>query len=529
MKKLLISLVSILSLLSTAAEKENAFFVNFDDPAIRNAALRCPAASLEKDFEGTWVLTVEIPEGKTSPGTETLVSLPLDLQKSGLAGYEIQGEADLCFSKIPKPAEGYFGVKFMLPYRFAGERHYPEFLPENFQRWGSSEWVRVRGRALIPGSLKSARLNLGLQGASGRVSYRNIRFYRLSKAPVSLFDLPPSSIRKARYTIDIPRQRGAMSPGTERVFPKEAVFRDLAAYGANHIRYQMNIPGVRGRELTMEELKNALDRQYAAIGTILEYARKHGLKVALDLHSTYGFPNTKKLFMATEEGRGLLLDFWKKTVKRYKGHPAIWGYNLLNEPHSRVLSPSDPPLAEQYQRLISEIRKIDPVTPIIVESDAMSNPSMLPFLPVFDFDNIIYSIHFYYPGRFTHQRDPAKKTFVRYPDPDSGLTREALRRNLEPVRKFQLLTGARIYVGEFSAVRWAPGAERYLKDCIDLFEEYGWDWAYHAFREWDGWSFEHSDDPAVSTPVPMTGRKKVLLEGFRNNRQPVRRSDVAVP
>ena len=118
---------------------------------------------------------------------------------------------------------------------------------------------------------------------------------------------------------------------------------------------------------------------------------------------------------------------------------------------------------------------------------------------------------------------------MRYPDPGSGLTREALRRNLEPVRKFQLLTGARIYVGEFSAVRWAPGAERYLKDCIDLFEEYGWDWAYHAFREWDGWSFEHSDDPAVSTPVPMTGRKKVLLEGFRNNRQPARRSDVAVP
>ena len=529
MKKILMSLLTFLTLSAAAAEQQEAFFVDFDNPAIRKAVGRCAAASLEKDFEGTWVLTIRVPKGKESPGTENLVALPLNLQQSGLAGYEIQGEADLCFSDIPKPAEGYFGVKFMLPYRFSGEWHYPEFLPENFRRWGSSEWVRVRGRALIPASQKSALLKLGLQGASGTVSYRNIRFYRLSKAPVSLFDLPASSIRKARYTKSIPRQRGAMGPGTDRVFPKETVFRDLAAYGANHIRYQMNIPGVKGRELTMQELNDALTRHKNQIGTVLEYARKHHLGVALDLHSTYSFPNTKKLFMATEEGRRLLLEFWKDVASRWKGHPALWGYNLLNEPHSRVLSPSDPPLAKQYETVIAAIRKIDPVTPIIVESDAMSNPSMLPYLPVYEYDNIIYSVHFYYPGRFTHQRDLSKRPFVRYPDPKTGLTKEALRRTLEPVRKFQKLTGARIYVGEFSAIRWAPGADRYLRDCIDLFEEYGWDWAYHAFREWSGWSFEHSEDPENPLPVPMSARKKVILEGFQRNRAGSGVSDVAVP
>lgn len=179
--------------------------------------------------------------------------------------------------------------------------------------------------------------------------------------------------------------------------------------------------------------------------------------------------------------------------------------------------------------MIAAIRKIDPVTPIIVESDAMSNPSMLPYLPVYEYDNIIYSVHFYYPGRFTHQRDLSKRPFVRYPDPKTGLTKEALRRTLEPVRKFQKLTGARIYVGEFSAIRWAPGADRYLRDCIDLFEEYGWDWAYHAFREWSGWSFEHSEDPENPLPVPMSARKKVILEGFQRNRAVSGVSDVAVP
>lgn len=35
------------------------------------------------------------------------------------------------------------------------------------------------------------------------------------------------------------------------------------------------------------------------------------------------------------------------------------------------------------------------------------------------------------------------------------------------------------------------GAERNLADLISIFNEYGWDWTYHAFREWPGWSVEH--------------------------------------
>ncbi len=48
-----------------------------------------------------------------------------------------------------------------------------------------------------------------------------------------------------------------------------------------------------------------------------------------------------------------------------------------------------------------------------------------------------------------------------------------------------------MYVGEFSAVCWAEGAERYIGDVISLMEEYGWDWTMHAWREWSGWSPEH--------------------------------------
>ncbi len=75
--------------------------------------------------------------------------------------------------------------------------------------------------------------------------------------------------------------------------------------------------------------------------------------------------------------------------------------------------------------------------------------------------------------------------------------------------------GARIYVGEFSAIAWAPGADAYLRDCISLFEEYGWDWTYHAFREWAGWSVEHEgEDDTSLRPSADNPRKRTLLDGF---------------
>jgi hypothetical protein len=80
-----------------------------------------------------------------------------------------------------------------------------------------------------------------------------------------------------------------------------------------------------------------------------------------------------------------------------------------------------------------------------------------------------------------------------------------------------------IYIGEFSAIRWAPGnsALNYLRDVIEIMEEYGWDWAYHAYREWDGWSVEHDSNPdnRERTAVP-TDREKLLRSYFARNKKP---------
>jgi len=60
----------------------------------------------------------------------------------------------------------------------------------------------------------------------------------------------------------------------------------------------------------------------------------------------------------------------------------------------------------------------------------------------------------------------------------------------------------------------APGAAQYLEELISIFEEYGWDWSYHAFRESPYWDVELD---AEAKPAE-TDRRKVLLKYFRRNR-----------
>ena len=89
--------------------------------------------------------------------------------------------------------------------------------------------------------------------------------------------------------------------------------------------------------------------------------------------------------------------------------------------------------------------------------------------------------------------------------------------------KIQGRTGARIFVGELSAVAYAKGCDLWIADVTALFNDLGWDWCYHAFREWPGWSVEHvvtsgdSKDTAQFAPSADNPRKRALLDGLRRH------------
>ena len=74
-------------------------------------------------------------------------------------------------------------------------------------------------------------------------------------------------------------------------------------------------------------------------------------------------------------------------------------------------------------------------------------------------------------------------------------------------------------MGEFSAPRWTGEAgNRYIRDVIEICEQHGWSWAYHAWREWEGWDAERSNTEKSDTArKAVTPRLELLKSFYRRN------------
>ena len=483
-----------------------SYSVDFSSREFQSAIKNCPYAKIE---DNTLVFNVPKDKGMTT----AMISIPMEAMREACAGYMVYGEADICFFDIPKPDKSYFGVKFQFHLTGQKGNPWPSFLslPNGMEAYGSLDWHHSRKGIMWTEEVSKCDLELGIQSANGRFLVKNIRFTRGRKCPVPT--LKQKHIPQAEYTTacrNLPQLRGVMSPSTQKG-PQEKDFADLEKWGANLIRWQMGFPG---SSTTLESIRMSLESRFDQLEEVLKMAERHKLYVVIDVHT---MKSSRPVLMGTPEGRDLLKDFWVRIAKRFGKHPNVFGFNLMNEPVSQDIEMDGPSLNEQYFRLIQAIREVEPEKPIILDCDGAGVPGMMAFMQVFPFKNVIYSPHVYLPFDLTHQLNLHQQKYLSYPDPQRGWDKEYLRKELAIIREFQQKTGARIYIGEFSCIRWAPGAEKHIADCIDLFEEYGWDWSYHAFREWQGWNVECDGDP--NAPVwKETARKRVLLKAFEKNR-----------
>ena len=214
------------------------------------------------------------------------------------------------------------------------------------------------------------------------------------------------------------------------------------------------------------------------------------------------------------------VEAWGGLVRRLGSAASIAGYDLINEPNPPW---SDGTVASAHRewwqiadRAMQAIRAEDGSVPIVFEpiggGQAIGFEGLVPFAH----EHVVYSLHFYTPHGITHQRVsdewphvipyPAETQDIprgsdAYPGPWNA---QSLRASLAPARRFQLQHQATLFVGEFSCVRWAPegSAERYVRDCLACFNEFGWSWCYHEFRGWPGW------DAELVGPERMSGTRR---------------------
>lgn len=331
-----------------------------------------------------------------------------------------------------------------------------------------------------------------------------------------------SAAYKGHY---LPRLRGAMvSPNVSG-----PDLLDLGLkWNANLVRWQLNWVDRSVDKTDMQAYDRWLEKALTRLDYLLPVCKKAGLMVLIDLHTPPGGMNKDKEQMIFKEKKyqSKLLEVWERIALRYKGHDVIWGYDIVNEPVWKKQVEGLLSWQSLADLTVKSIRAIDPDHAIIVEPGDWGNPKGLnDFRPVSASD-VVYSVHMYEPHAFTHQGvEASNPTGLTYPGVINGKlwNKDQLRKELKPAIDFQKKYGVHIYIGEFSAIAWAPGnsSYNYLKDVIEIFEENGWDWSYHAFREWTGWSVEHKQDRKEDNPVKMeTDRQHLLKTWFSKNLKP---------
>ncbi|MBQ7666816.1 MAG: cellulase family glycosylhydrolase [Kiritimatiellae bacterium] len=485
------------------------------------------------------LLIADVPVGEETTGG--LATAEIDL--SAWDGRSVGAEITASGRGIGKPLHWYNGLKFQFEYEdpVAGDWFYPN----TPSRRGDFPAQTIRLGDFGAATRRKARIVLGLQEASGHAEF-DLSSLRLVD-PVPPWPVTNQNLRCAYSDRIISHRdteaqsdsapnnqstnlcdfvslcekdalRGLMSP--HRMTKDD--FDTLQAWGATLIRYQMwGYRQKKGDPADLDAYDRWLEGKLDHFDTfVLPQAVKRGMKVVLDLHEAPGGKTAfNEMNMLHDPAiAGHFVETWRRIARRFKGREGIYGYDLNNEPLQAGEAAPGCDFWTLQKRAAEAIREIDPETPILIESNLQDSPSAFATLSPLDLTNIIYEVHMYVPLRYTHQGvlwkqgerpDP-------YPNAEKGWNAETLRGALAPVRDFQRRHGAKIYVGEFSAIAWAPGAEQYLRDCIEIFEDYGWDWTYHAFREWAGWSVEH-EGPDASRLVPAadTPRKRALLDGFR--------------
>ncbi|MBS1371274.1 MAG: cellulase family glycosylhydrolase [Lentisphaeria bacterium] len=448
----------------------------------------------------------------TKEDDSSLASIPLNVEL--LRGRAVLVEGWMKAEDLTKPKLGYLGPKLMLGITGGdgGKSH-----PDQEKAYGTYDWRKFTVFARIPHSAAKVDLCIGLQGCKGKLWIDDVKV-TLLPAPAQ----PAGAVRNTKPVQKETKFRGVMSGGDL----SPAAFRELReVWNANLMRYQ--IKRLKSEDHTTKEgFRKIIERNLKELDEVIPIARQNGIRLLIDMHVGPGTSLNELLSNKLSwepEMQQLLADVWREIAEKYRDEPVIWGYDLLNEPREEnyVYTPDG---GLDWNRLAEKvakaIREVDPDTPIIVESAQWGSAAGFENLVPIDVPNVIYSFHIYSPAEYTHQGIYNRPEGIAYPGMIAGKmwNRAALEKEMAPVVAFQKKYNVPVYVGEFGVARWAPGAEQWLDDAISVFEKYGWDWTYHAFREYQGWDAEIGPVKADTRKIGNTPRREVLIRHMKRNR-----------
>lgn len=322
-------------------------------------------------------------------------------------------------------------------------------------------------------------------------------------------------------TVTIPRWRGfnivdlfSTSVRWKEFFPMddgriaEEDFEMIKELGFNFVRIPMSYlffgKGLFGRTPDPD--------RFFLMDRVVELGQNHGVHVMLAFHrapgycvtqeSQFDFPERGNLF-ENDDDRADFIKWWRTIAERYRGVPAeALSFDLLNEP----MNIDDVAFERTFLPAIEAISSVSPNRMIHIEGSLrwgidsfilQPAPASIATLP-----NVINSVHLYDPVPLTHYQCPWMPLPLEFQAPtwpyepiprkrvepaESGHGRiwdkEALRNLLTPYLEL-VAVGHNVHVGEMGAYSKVAHDVylAYMKDVVDLFDEYGLGYALWNFR-----------------------------------------------
>jgi endoglucanase len=280
-----------------------------------------------------------------------------------------------------------------------------------------------------------------------------------------------------------------------------ADFDAVVALGANHVRIF-----IEAHREPVGELYGISSQQLQALDQTLVELEQRGLYLVLV--ASFG-PDARGPLFESSRLQTSAVQLWQQLAQRLAGRAVVAGFDIVNEPVPPGLTYAI--RQERWlafaSRVVQAVRAVDAERVLVIESAPDATPESFGNLRPLPFADLVYSLHSYHPFNFTHQT-----VMKEYPQPraypetgaDGKSSAAALVESLQATARFAREHQAAIYVGEFSAVRWAPDASaaRYVADSIAQFVRHGWSWSYHEFRAWHGW------DPEIASSQREGGPRR---------------------
>lgn len=311
--------------------------------------------------------------------------------------------------------------------------------------------------------------------------------------------------------------------------PDEQWFKDAKKLGLQWVRLTYDKWKPTQRDFLIgnaDHYQGLIPQDFKRLKQALDWAAKHQIKVVIAPLSLPGNRwsqnNGNKPDLRLWKDKKYWLEsaqFWQDLARQLKGHPAVYAYNLINEPtperktglaeHGKIqryqrwykkFKGSSHDLVAFYQQVITSIRKVDSQTPIMLDAGWYAQPDAFTYWPRLKDDKILYAFHMYEPYEFTNHKNFKGKKYsypgmVPYADQSINWGKVILSRYFDSFFNWahqQGLKPHQIVASEFGCFRRNKGCREYLSDLIAIFNQKQIHWAFYSYREdqWHGYDYE---------------------------------------